>query len=95
MVTVPVDNVGDRAGKCVVQVYLRPSTPGRPRVLGGFAAALIEAGATESVSVSIDPHVLRSWDTEGDRWVPLQGTHQLEIATSSTEVDQVVELTVA
>ncbi|MGI9598971.1 MAG: glycoside hydrolase family 3 C-terminal domain-containing protein [Acidimicrobiales bacterium] len=94
VVTVPVSNVGLRAGKCVVQVYLRPGIPGRPRVLAGFGATTIEPGRTETVSVPIDPPVLRAWDGSAELWAPLSGTHILEIATSSTAVEQTVEITV-
>ena len=90
--TVPVTNVGDRPGKCVVQAYLDPSTPGRPRVLAGFAVARPAPGATEEVDLAIDPKALRSWD--GDRWQPLTGRHRLDVGLSAVDVAHALELTV-
>ncbi len=95
MVSVPVSNVAARAGKVVVQAYLRPEQAGRPRVLAGFVAAAIDGGADATLSFTIDPHVLREWDIEGDCWQPLVGNHRLEIGTSSTAIDQVIDLAVA
>jgi len=85
-VTVPVANIGDRTGKCVVQVYLDPQLPGRPRVLAGFASCRLAPGEQTTVTVGLDPHVFRVWNVAADAWEPLGGTHRLEIGTSATEV---------
>ncbi|MGH1489135.1 MAG: glycoside hydrolase family 3 C-terminal domain-containing protein [Acidimicrobiales bacterium] len=85
-VSVPVSNTGSRAGKCVVQAYLVPDAPGRPRTLAGFAAITLDAQASENVTLAIDPHSLRQWDVDADGWTPLVGNHQLEIGTSSTAI---------
>lgn len=94
IVTVPVRNVGSRRGKCVIQVYLSPATPGRPRVLAGFAAVTLDPGEAESVAVAIHPHALRAWDTGADGWVRLQGAHRLEVGFSSADIDHVVDFSV-
>lgn len=71
VVTVPVTNVGDRAGKCVVQIYAQftgPVSPGagqdpatRPRVLAGFAAAEVEPGSSTEIALAIPARVFAGW----------------------------------
>jgi beta-glucosidase len=67
-VQVKVDNTGDRAGKDVVQVYVSaPYAPGGIEkagvVLAGFAKTpLINAGASATVTVEIDPYLFASYD---------------------------------
>jgi beta-glucosidase len=92
-VTVPVTNTSERDGKCVVQLYLRPADPDRPRVLAGFAALRPGPGATVEATVDVDPRVLRRWD--GDGWVTMTGDHQLDVALSSTDVVQTLPFSVA
>lgn len=94
-VTVPVTNAGSVAGKCVPQLYLRPEADDRPRVLAGFAAARIDAGATVEVEIEVDARALRRWDGDGDGWRPLTGEHRLELATSATTTVETLPLTVA
>jgi beta-glucosidase len=85
-VSVQVENVGDRAGATVVQVYLRPDAPSveRPdRVLGGFVALDLAAGASETAQVAVDPRWLAWWD---GAWVVEPGTWTIEVGVSSTDI---------
>ena len=94
-IVVPVRNVGPRPGVCVVQLYLAPEQPDRPRVLAGFRSVRLEAGASSDVVVPLLAAALRRWDTERRRWVELAGTHRLDVARSSTDVDQELALTLS
>ena len=67
-VAVEVTNTGDRAGREVVQVYLRPRD--EPVRLIGFATADADPGRTARVEVSCDPRAQRVWQ---DGWHPLTG----------------------
>ena len=91
-VAVPVTNVGDRAGKCVLQAYLDPQLPGRPRVLAGFASCRLAPGEHSTVTLPLDPYAFRTWNATQDCWEPLGGTHRLEIATSATDVAHSIQL---
>lgn len=85
-VDVAVANVGARAGGTVVQVYLRPEAPSveRPdRILGGFRAVQLDAGADEVVTVEVDPRWLAWWQ---DAWVVEPGRWTIEVGFSSTDV---------
>ncbi len=85
-VSVPVTNVGDRAGKCVVQAYLDPQLDGRPRVLAGFVSARLEPGEETTLGISLNDQVFRVWNPDRHGWDALGGHHLIEIATSATEV---------
>ncbi|USX53108.1 glycoside hydrolase family 3 C-terminal domain-containing protein [Lentzea sp. HUAS12] len=67
-VSAEVTNTGDRAGREVVQVYLRPRD--EPVRLIGFAVADLAPGGTAHVEVPCDPRVQRVWQ---DGWHPLTG----------------------
>lgn len=91
-VSVPVTNTGARSGKCVVQAYLLPDEPGRPRVLAAFGATVLEPGASVNLELAIHPYSLRKWDVDADGWQKLTGSHQVEIGTSSTAIEHIVPL---
>ncbi len=93
--SVPVENTGARRGKCVVQAYLVPEDPERPRVLAAFGAITLGPGESGLIDLALHPHSLRSWDVAAEGWKPLVGTHRLEIGTSSTAIAHSVPLPVA
>jgi beta-glucosidase len=67
-VRVEIANSGHRAGREVVQVYLRPADPAEPVRLVGWAAVDLEAGASAWVDVRCDRRAQRVWD---GGWRPL------------------------
>ncbi|MET9632676.1 glycoside hydrolase family 3 C-terminal domain-containing protein [Lentzea sp. NPDC006480] len=67
-VSLELTNTGDRSGREVVQVYLRPAS--EPVRLIGWAVADVEAGETVRVEVPCSARVQRVWD---DGWHPLRG----------------------
>ncbi|GGN08432.1 glycosyl hydrolase [Lentzea pudingi] len=67
-VSVEVANTGGRAGKEVVQVYLRPRD--ETVRLVGWATVEVPAGETVRVEVRCDPRAQRSWS---DGWHPVTG----------------------
>jgi beta-glucosidase len=82
VVTVPVTNTGDRAGKTVIQVYAeRPeSAVDRPvRWLVGFSVARAEAGQQITVPVTVPRRALAHWD---DGWIVEPGVFTLRVGTS-------------
>ncbi|MFJ8958521.1 glycoside hydrolase family 3 protein [Lentzea sp. NPDC102401] len=67
-VSVELTNTGERPGREVVQVYLRPA--GEPVRLIGWAVADVEAGQKVQVEVSCSQRVQRVW---ADGWQPIGG----------------------
>ncbi|SDF79408.1 beta-glucosidase [Lentzea fradiae] len=68
VVSVPVTNTGQRPGREVVQVYLRPS--GEPVRLIGWSAVDVPAGETALVEVRCSARTQRVWS---GGWQPLRG----------------------
>ena len=65
IVSVEIENTGDRAGSEVVQVYLarKDSSVKRPPLwLAGFEKVTVEAGAVERVTVEVDPRRFAHYD---------------------------------
>ncbi|WP_434443056.1 glycoside hydrolase family 3 C-terminal domain-containing protein [Lentzea sp. E54] len=67
-VSVELTNTGDRAGREVVQVYLRPRD--EPVRLVGWSVVDVTAGETAQVEVPCSARVQRVW---ADGWQPLRG----------------------
>lgn len=88
-VDVTVRNVGTRAGREVVQVYVEAPDTGheRPvRWLGGHAAAELAPGAEESVTVRIPRRALETWDVRQDAWVLPTGVYRLHTGRSVRDI---------
>ncbi|MFD5315273.1 glycoside hydrolase family 3 protein [Streptomyces sp. NPDC127098] len=82
--TVRVTNIGPRAGKQVVQLYLsrQHSALDRPaRWLAGFAAVHLEPGATADVPVAIPGRAFAHWDGAG--WAHEPGAFTAHAGTAS------------
>jgi beta-glucosidase len=89
-----VHNTGDRAGAEVMQVYLSvPSgsgLPQPPKRLVGFHKLLLEPGASERVSIEIDPaashHPLSVWDTSRKAFVTPPGVYKVWVGNASNRL---------
>ena len=88
-VTVSVTNTGDRAGAEVVQIYLGlpAETQQPPKRLVGFAKVTLGPGASERVTVTIDPtatnHPLSVWDDGADSFVITPGSYTVHVGNAS------------
>lgn len=97
-VSVPVTNVGDRAGKQVVQVYLSrvsESDIERPVLwLAGYAVVRAEAGEASAASIVIEPRSLQYWSVEDHAWRTEAGVYAVQVGASVAELSEAVEFTV-
>ena len=87
--TVTVRNTGDRAGKTVVQLYVRDeeSTPLRPlRELKGFEKVELQPGQTKQVTFTLDKRSFAYWNQEIHDWHVETGTFHIEIGQSSRDI---------
>jgi beta-glucosidase len=92
-VTVDIENLGARAGKEVIQIYVEreESTVERPnRWLVGFAAVRLAAGERSAVAVDVSTRLLAYWD-EG--WRYETGKYLLKVGTSAAELPLRAEVT--
>lgn len=86
---VEVANIGDRAGREVVQLYASGPEDGwrRPlRWLLGFSTVDVDPGQTGTVRVPIARRSLEVWDTYGRGWVMPDGDYRLFVGRSSRDV---------
>ena len=88
-VRVSVENVGARAGREVIQAYVRPPRRGdaaRPvRELAGFEPIRLEAGETREVDADLEERVVGRYDDEGG-WTVDPGMYAVEVGRSAGDV---------
>lgn len=78
-------NTGSRAGVEVAQLYAAP--PGRTHRLVGWARVELQPGESRRVTISADPRLLASWDTEAKGWRRAGGRFDAYIGRSAEQVE--------
>lgn len=71
-VSVEVTNSGDRAGSCVVQLYVHANAaaPARPeQELKGYTKVHLEPGESRQVTLALDERSLATYDATDEAWV--------------------------
>ncbi len=87
--SVDVENTGSRAGKEIVQVYLRDvqSRLMRPeKELRAFAKVALEPGETRTITFTLDEEALSYYDPMLKRWVAEAGEFQVLVGSSSRDI---------
>jgi beta-glucosidase len=98
VVHVTVTNTGMRAGSDVVQLYVRDvasSVPRPDKELKGFAKVHLDAGAHETVSITLGRRSFAVWDVDAHDWLVEAGRFELVVARSSVDVVEVLPVDVA
>lgn len=88
-VSIDVSNKGDRDGAEVVQLYVRDleSSVKRPlKELKAFQKVFLEAGATKTVSLSLNKEAFQFFDEDQNQWVLEPGDFELLIGNSSRDI---------
>jgi beta-glucosidase len=96
-VRVTVENVGQRAGDEVVQLYVRAgeSRVSRPaRELRGFQRSTLNPGEKETVSFTLPAEKLAFYDVETHRFVVEPGAYDVLVGSSSQDIRLTGRLTV-
>ena len=91
-VTVPITNTGSRPGSDVVQVYVhdRTGVVSRPRrELRGFAKVRLAPGETKRTQITLSPRAFAFYDAHEQDWLVPSGEFDIEIARSSSTIEQV------
>jgi beta-glucosidase len=83
-----VSNTGQRPGMDVAQVYVAApaSVFEAPKRLGGFQKVDLAPGASQTVSVRIDPRLLATFDEAGHQWRIAPGTYKILVGESSRDI---------
>jgi beta-glucosidase len=81
-------NTGARAGDEIAEVYMTlPTSAGEPfRKLAGFKRVSLAAGASQTVTVAIDPLYLSIYSPDTDKWSRPAGEFLIEVGGSSAEL---------
>ena len=86
---VPVEATGDRDATVVVQAYLGPTVDGDPAMrLAGFTKAVVRAGDTDRIPVTVPAASFRRWDPDAGAWTVDPGPRELHLARSATDIVQ-------
>jgi len=80
-----VRNTGARAGTEIAEVYatLPKGSDEAFQRLAGFARVTLDPGTSETVTVSIDPRVLQTYDENAARWSLAPGDYSVFVGPSS------------
>ncbi|MGW4059758.1 beta-glucosidase [Amycolatopsis sp. NPDC004747] len=85
-----VQNIGDRTGSDVPQVYVGPSStlrmPQAPFSLAGYTKITLAPGASARVKIVVDPAQLSSWNTATNSFQLGTGTRTLYAGPSSADL---------
>ncbi|MGI8476527.1 MAG: glycoside hydrolase family 3 C-terminal domain-containing protein [Thermomicrobiales bacterium] len=88
-VSVDVTNTGARAGRTVVQLYIRDpaaSVPRPDKELKGFAKVSLKPGETTTVTLPIDTRALAWWDAAAHAWTAEFGQYEAIFGLSSIDL---------
>ncbi|MEJ5200543.1 MAG: metallopeptidase TldD-related protein, partial [Anaerolineae bacterium] len=88
-VSVTVKNVGERAGKEVVQLYVRDvqaRLPRPPKELKRFAKISLAPGEAQTVRFELDERALAFYDPDSKAWVAEPGEFEVLIGSSSRDI---------
>merc|ERR1711957_439657 len=88
IVSFDVENVGDRAGAEVAQLYLTfPETSQEPpRQLKGFKKVSFELGQMSTLTLQLSAREMSIWDASVHDWREQQGSFTVEVGSSSADI---------
>jgi beta-glucosidase len=86
-VSFKVTNLGDRAGMDTPQIYVgMPANSGEaPRRLVGFQKVALEPKQSRTVTVTVDPRLLATFDVQADKWKVAAGSYPIQVGHSSRD----------
>ncbi len=85
-----VRNDGAVSGKAVAQLYVAGAGWEAPKRLGAFRKVDLAAGASQPVSVVVDPRLLATFDSASRSWKIAGGTYKVMLGTSANDIVQTV-----
>jgi len=96
-VTLTVRNTGKRAGKSVAQIYVSPAAGGweAPRRLGAFGKVELAAGASQQLTLTVDPRLLANYEPKRQAFRIADGAYRVTLAPTARDAGQSVTVTLA
>ncbi len=92
-VSVSVKNTGATEGRTVTEIYVSPAFDAgweAPKRLGAFAKTDLRPGETKTVSLTVDPRLLATFDAASKKWVVKAGDYKI---MSGDSVDDITATT--
>jgi len=96
--SVVVENTGDRAGKEVVQLYVRDvesSLARPPKELKGFAKVSLQPGERTTVKFTLDRRAFAFYDPQRAAWTVEPGAFEILVGASSRDIRAAATLRLA
>ena len=87
--SISVKNIGNRAGKEVIQLYIsdkKSSLPRPVKELKGFQKVELAPGEEKIVSITVDKEALSFFDDVKHAWVSEPGKFEALLGTSSKDI---------
>ena len=96
-VSFTVRNTGKRPGKSVAQIYVSPEAGGweAPRRLGAFAKVELAPGASQQLTVTVEPRLLANWEAARGAFRIAAGAYRVSLAPTARDAGQSVTVTLA
>ncbi|MEI9952466.1 MAG: glycoside hydrolase family 3 C-terminal domain-containing protein [Pseudomonadota bacterium] len=93
-VSFTVRNTGKRPGKSVAQIYVSPEAGGweSPRRLGAFAKVELAPGASQQLTLIVDPRLLANYELERRAFHIAPGAYRVTLAPSAHDAGQTVSV---
>jgi beta-glucosidase len=85
-----VQNTGSKNGMAVPQLYVSADGWEAPKRLAGWQKTALSPGMTKTVTYTIDPRVLATFDTTTNTWKIAAGRYRVMLGSSSREIHQTI-----
>lgn len=87
-----VRNAGPQMGAAVPQIYVGPVGGGweAPKRLGGWRKTTLASGGSSTVSLTIDPRLLATFNERARQWRIASGDYRVMLATSARDIRETV-----
>ncbi len=92
-VTVTLKNVGPVDGKAVAQIYVAPVADAAweaPKRLGAFAKTGLKAGESKTLTLSVDPRLLATFESASKTWTVKAGDYKVMTGNSAADITSAV-----
>jgi beta-glucosidase len=85
-VSFSVRNTGTRSGAAVPQIYVGGEGWESPKRLAGWQKVSLDPGASQTISLNVDPRLLSMFDATANTWKVQAGTYRVMLAASSRDI---------
>lgn len=96
-VSVDVENISDRTGKALVQIYVEPlhGVSVRPvRELRAFEKTELKSGEKKKIHIRLDRRAFAQWDKGLHDWYVPEGSYAIQIGASAEQILHTAEVKV-